>query len=93
MCVGPFGCTGLCTACGYWEKKYTLVKESCGVVVTAFRGVVNSGRFGDREGVCLGRYGRENRHPVSSIRVLMVQIFQCYRTVINRSELHEDWFR
>ena len=89
MCVGLFGCTVLYTACGYWEKKYTLVKESCGVVVTAFRGVVNSGRFGDREGMCLGRCGRENRHPVSPIRVLMVQIFQCYRTVTKRSELHE----
>ena len=58
-----------------------------------FGGVVNNGRFGDREGVRLRRRGRENRHQVSAVRVLMEQIFQCYRTVTNCSELHEAGFR
>ena len=75
-----------------WRGKSTpSLKNPVVLLSPHFGGVVNSGRFGDREGVRLGRCGRENRQPVFAVRVLMVQIFQCYRTVTNRSELHEAW--
>ena len=65
------------------------LKDPVGWLSPHFGGVVDNGRFGDREGERLRRCERENRHPVPAVRVLMVQISQCYRTVTNRPELHE----